>query len=172
METDANILIGLPGETKQDIEDTRAFLKTLDANWYRIYIATPLVGSEMFDICVKNNYLSGSYIGCDFKRAAIETEDFTAEYIKERVYELNLELNFVENSDFRLGNYETALRGFENTIRVKSDHAFAYYYAAKCCDLLSLKEKATDHKAKYREIIKESEFWRDYVDRFKLAPLE
>ena len=32
IDTDANILIGLPGETKQDIEDTRIFLKSLDAN--------------------------------------------------------------------------------------------------------------------------------------------
>lgn len=34
-------------------------------------------------------------------------------------YILNLELNFVENSDFRLGNYEMALKGFENAIRAK-----------------------------------------------------
>ena len=30
IDTDADVLIGLPGETKQDIEDTRAFLKTLN----------------------------------------------------------------------------------------------------------------------------------------------
>ncbi|MGC9197170.1 MAG: radical SAM protein, partial [Syntrophobacteraceae bacterium] len=131
IDTDANILIGLPGETKQDIEDTRAFLKTLDATWFRIYVATPLVGSEMLDTCIKNKYLKGSYIGCDFKKAVVETRDFTAEYIQEKAYALNLELNFVENSDMRLGNYAAALKGFENTIRVKSDHAFACYFAAK-----------------------------------------
>jgi len=39
--TDVNILIGLPGETKQDIEDSRKFLKTINANWFRINVATP-----------------------------------------------------------------------------------------------------------------------------------
>ena len=57
-------------------------------------------------------------------------------------YILNLELNFVENSDFRLGNYEMALKGFENAIRAKNDHALAYYYAAKCCEKLGDSEKA------------------------------
>jgi radical SAM superfamily enzyme YgiQ (UPF0313 family) len=172
IDTDANILIGLPGETKQDIEDTRAFLKTLDATWFRIYIATPLVGSEMFDTCIRKKYLKGDYIGCDFKRAVVETEDFTAEYIQEKAYSLNLELNFVGNSDFRLGNYETALRGFENTIRVKSDHAFAYYFSAKCCKMMHLDEKYLAYKAKYKEIIEESAFWRDYATRFNLVELE
>lgn len=172
IDTDANILIGLPGETKQDIEDSRAFLKTLDATWFRIYIATPLVGSEMFDICLKNNYLKGSHIGSDFKRAVIETEDFTAKYIKEKAYSLNLELNFVGNSDFRLGNYETALKGFENTIRVKSDHAFAYYFAARCCKMMNMEEKYLAYKTKYQEIIEESAFWKNYANQFNLVALE
>ncbi|MDD2890486.1 MAG: radical SAM protein [bacterium] len=172
IDTDINILIGLPGETKQDIEDTRSFLKTIDATWFRIYVATPLVGSEMFDICIKNNYLKGDYIGCDFKKAVIETEDFTAEYIQEKAYYLNLELNFVGNSDFRLGNYEAALKGFENTITIKNDHAFAYYFAAKCCKKLNLKDKYSEYKIKYQKIITDSEFWKDYEKRFNLVALE
>jgi len=170
--SDVTILIGLPGETKQDIEDTRAFLKTLDATWFRINIATPLVGSEMLDICIKNNYLKGSYIGCDFKDAVIETEDFTTEYIKEKAYSLNLELNFVGNSDLRLGNYEKALKGFENTIRVKSDHAFAYYFAAKCYKMMNLDEKYLAYKAKYQELIEKSAFWKNYANQFNLVALE
>ena len=170
--TDVAILIGLPGETKQDIEDTRLFLRTINATWFRINVATPLVGSEMLDICIKKNYLKGDYIGCDYKRAIIETEDFTAEYLQEKVYSLNLELNFVNNSDFRLGNYDLALKGFENTIRVKNDHAFAYYFAAKCCKMMNLKEKYLTYKTKYQEIIKESEFWKNYAKTFNLTALE
>jgi len=169
---DVAILLGLPGETKKDIEDTRAFLKTLDATWFRINIATPLVGSEMLEICLKKNYIKGDYLDCDFKRAVVETEDFTPEYLQEKIYALNLELNFVGNSDFRLGNYGTALKGFENTIRVKNDHALAYYCAAKCCKKLNLAGKYLEYKAKYGAIVKSSAFWRDYAKQFDLAPLE
>ncbi len=169
---DVAILIGLPGDTKQDIEDARVFLKTLNATWFRINIATPLVGSEMLDTCVKRKYLKGEYIGCDYKRAIVETEDFTVEYLQEKIYSLNLELNFVENGDFRLGNYETALKGFENTIRVKDDHAFAYYFAAKCCKKMNLDKKYLEYKVKYQKIIEESIFWRKYVSQFGLVMLE
>ncbi len=171
IDTDANIVIGLPGETKQDIEDSRTFLKTLDATWFRIYVATPLVGSEMLDICIRKGYLKGNYIGCDFKRAVVETEDFTPEYIQEKAYSLNLELNFVGNSDFRLGNYGAALKGFENTIRIKNDHALAYYFAAKCYDMMNDHHKYQAYKVKYQEIINMSELWRNYANQFNLTTL-
>lgn len=172
IDTDANIIVGLPGETKQDIEDARSFLKTLYATWFRIYVAVPLVGSEMHQICVQKKYLKEGHIKGDFKKAVIETEDFTAEYIQEKAYELNLELNFVENGDFRLGNYARALKEFENTIKVKSDHAFAYYFAARCYRMLNKDEKYLGYKARYEEITKQSAFWRNYAGQYGLAPLE
>lgn len=170
--TDVAILIGMPGETKQDIEDTRIFLKTLDATWFRINIATPLVGTEMLDICLKNNYLKGNYIDCDFKRAIVETEDFTADYIQEKVYALNLELNFVSNSEYRLGNYEAALLSFENTLRVKDDHAFAYYYAAKCYKQMGKVDRYQAYKSSYQKIVDQSTFWNKYVNEFDLSALD
>jgi len=166
--TNVNILIGVPGETKQDIEDTRSFLKTINANWFLIFCAAPLVGSEMFDICREKNYLKGNYINCDYKKAVVETEDFTAEYIQEMAYILNLELNFVENSDFRLGNYKMALKGFENAIRAKNDHAIAYHYAAKCHEKLGNQEKAQQYMSSAK-IAAEKPFWRKYVDMFNIT---
>lgn len=162
--TNVNILIGLPGETKQDIEDARAFLKTINANWFLIFCANPLVGSEMLDICLKKNYLKSSYIDCDYKKAIVETEDFTAEYIQEMAYILNLELNFVKNSDYCLGDYKMALKGFENAIRAKSDHAIAYYYAALCYDKLGDADKAHHYMNTAKKIAAEKPFWRKYVD--------
>ena len=166
--TNVNVLIGLPGETKQDIEDARAFLKTINANWYLIFCATPLVGSEMYDICKANNYLTDDYSGCDYKQAAISTEDFTAQYIQEMAYFLNLELNFVQNSDFRLGHFDVALKGFESAIRAKSDHAFAYAYAAKCYTHLGDLEKAKRYSEIAETIVQENIFWKNYLEKFNL----
>ena len=165
--TNANILIGLPGETKPDIEDTRTFLKTIKANWFMIFCANPLVGSEMYDICKKKNYLTEDFIGYDYRKAVVETEDFTAEYIQETAYFLNLELNFVENSDFRLGNYKTALTGFNNAIKVKSDHAIAYYYASKCYEKLGDMARANEYLSQAKLFAKEP-FWRKYINLFKI----
>lgn len=165
--TNVNILIGLPGETKADIEAARSFLKTISANWFIILVATPLVGTEMLTICLEKNYLTASHIDCDYKKAIIETEDFTAEYIQEMAYILNLELNFVCNADVRLGNYGTALIGFENAIRAKNDHALAHYYAAHCYEKLGNAEKASHHMARARTEAQKP-FWQKYIDMFQI----
>ncbi|MFH1387621.1 MAG: radical SAM protein [bacterium] len=166
--TNVNILIGLPGETKQDIQDARDFLKTINANWFLIFCANPLVGSEMFDICREKKHLKGDHIDCDYKKAVVETEDFSAEYIQDMAYIMNLELNFVENSDFRLGNYAIALKGFESAIKAKDDHALAYFCAARCYDKLGERGKAGQYMSKAKEIVKNSAFWRKYAEMFNL----
>lgn len=165
--TNVNILIGLPGETKQDIEDARSFLKDIYGNWFLIFCANPLVGSEMFDICLKKGYLKKSYVGCDYKNAIVETEDFTAKYIQEMAYIMNLELNFVENSDFRLGHYQMALKGFENAIKAKNDHAIAYYYASKCYEKIGDIKKAKRYMACAKSY-SQKPFWRKYIEMFQI----
>ena len=169
MYTDINILIGLPGETKQDIEDTRVFLKSIHANWFRIMVATPLVGSELLDICIKKNYVNAGYINCNYKKAVIETEEFTAEWIQEKAYTLNLELNFVANGDFVLGDYKMALRGFEAAINAKNDHAIAYYYAAQCHKKLGNFDKARKYASIARQIVDKDPLWRKYTNMFNIT---
>jgi len=73
---------------------------SINANWFKIFCASPLVGSEMYEICQKKGYLKEGYIGSNYRRAAIETEDFTADYIQKKAYMLNLELNFVSEKPF------------------------------------------------------------------------
>jgi hypothetical protein len=65
-----------------------------------------------------------------------------------------------------------ALKGFENAIRAKNDHAFAYYFAAKCYLKLGLDEKYEDCKLKYEDIISKSMFWSRYAIQFGLNALE
>ena len=89
-----------------------------------------------------------------------------------KAYELNLELNFVLNGDMRLGNYAKALANFENAIRVRSDHAFAYYYASTCCCYLGDDVKERLYFRKYLKIIRESTFWRNYAREYYLEPEE
>lgn len=167
--SDINILIGLPGETRKDIEDTRSFLKTINANWFRVMVATPLAGSEMFDICIKRNYLKHGYLDCNYKKAVVETEEFTAEWIQEKAYLLNLELNFVCNTDFKFGRYRIALKGFENAIAAKNNHAIAYYYAAQCYKELGELDKAQQYMNTAKRVIEEDSLWRKYANMFNIV---
>ena len=167
--TTVNAIIGFPGETKQDIAQTRAFLKTLPANWFTVFCANPLVGSELCDICKKDGKIKLKKTGSDYKTAIIETDEFSAEYIQEIEYLSNLELNFVHNNDMRLGEYESALKGLETAIRSRSDHVFAYHYAAQCYEKLGSAEKSKRYSAHANQLLQQSVFWRKYADMFKIA---
>ncbi len=106
-------------------------------------------------------------MGADYRKAVIETEDFTADYIQEMQYIMNLELNFVYNNDIRLGEYDLALKGLLNVIRVKSDHAFAYYYASLCYIGKKNHQKAEEfilNAIKYCQ----TDYWWKYIDYFEL----
>ncbi len=169
--TNTNIMIGMPGETKADLDESRMNLRKVQTNWFNIACASPLVGSEMYEIAAKKNYIKINTLGSDYRTAVIETEDFTPEYIQEYQYMMNLDLNFVHNTDVRLGEYELALKAFKNVIRIKFDHAFAHYYAAICyknLDELSLYEK---HLSKYKEY-SQSAFWQKFVKLFGLPEYE
>lgn len=166
--TNTNILIGMPGETKEDIEEARVNLRTrVPTNWFHIVCASPIVGSEMHQIALENNYIQGDTLGADYRKAVINTPDFTAEYIQDMQYLMNLELNFVYNNDIRFKQYDIALKGLLNAIRVKDDHAFGYFFAALCFHALGNSESSESYLEKYLVHSKDS-FWKKYIDYFSL----
>lgn len=166
--TNTNILIGIPGETKEDIEETRKSLRTINSNWFHINCTSPLVGSEIHAKSKKFGYIRGETLGADYKVAAIETPELSIDYIQDMQYALNLELNFVCNNDMRLGQHQTALLGFENVISIKNDHAFAWFYAGECHRALGNDKKAEEYKVKFQEYAA-LPFWKKYIDMFELT---
>ncbi len=169
--TKTNILIGMPGETKEDIEETRHNLRKIKTNWFSIACASPLVGSEMHDVAKENGYINissgGGGKGSDFHFAVITTEDFTPEYIQKMQYILNLELNFIYNNDMEIGDWATALIGFKNCIHVRSDHAFAHYYAALCYQNLGDDKNCEIHKKEFT-VCANTPFWKAHIKDFHL----
>ena len=171
----SNILIGLPGETKESIEKGLEYLLTTSIDWFQCFVVAPLPGSELYKTCEENGYLVANYdiSSMDYKKCLIKTEDFTPEYIEKKTYEMNLTLNFVNNYNMRTGNYSVALKFFERiATSVIGTHAFAYYFAAKCCMKLHLDEKYLLNKAKYEELISKYSFWSEYAAQFNLQALE
>jgi anaerobic magnesium-protoporphyrin IX monomethyl ester cyclase len=165
--TNTNILIGMPGETKADLEEARINLRKVKTNWFNIACASPIVGSDMHNLAVEKGYIKFDTLGSDYRKAVIQTEDFTPEFIQETQYLMNLELNFVHNNDVALGEFETALKAFKNVIRIKPDHAFAYYFAAQCYQGMGDQEACESHMAAYHEHAAQP-FWQKYVEHFQL----
>jgi len=122
-------------------------------------------GGSWIELVVTKDYLSLQHALIKIKQN--ETEDFEAKYIQKTMYSLNLELNFIENSDVKAGNFSVALNSFENVIRAKSDHAIAYYSAAKCHRGLGNLEKAKEYEALALKYSK-SDFWSKHFTYFNI----
>jgi radical SAM superfamily enzyme YgiQ (UPF0313 family) len=77
----AYFILGLPGETHDTIKETIKFAGKINPDYVNFHIATPFPGTELYDIALKNNWLSSTDWN-DFEEegsAVLRTEDLTAE---------------------------------------------------------------------------------------------
>ncbi len=77
---DAMFVIGLPGETKAEIEETIRYALALGLDDVSFFIATPYPGTELYERCRANGWLTPDYDLAQLqvhKRGFIQTPDFT-----------------------------------------------------------------------------------------------
>lgn len=135
------LVIGFPGETKKDIEDTVKFglhlAKEYKTRISGAMIATPLIGTELYEICKKNNLFGRKPIPKSFYNATgkeadgmIYTVDFTPadlkkinHYFVKKAYSLMLWRTFSHPSEFiklvkNIGSFNNALLYFKRLIGI------------------------------------------------------
>jgi len=86
----------------------------------------------------------------------------------EITYSMNIELNFVYNSNIRLNKFDVALESFLNVIKVKEDHAIAHYYAGVCHERLYNFNAASFEYEKALHFLNQDSFWEKYVSQFNI----
>ncbi|NTV89620.1 MAG: B12-binding domain-containing radical SAM protein, partial [Clostridiales bacterium] len=127
----AFIVTGLPGETDAHRIETRQMLYDVGFDWVKIFIAIPIAGSRLFDICKANGYLKNeNYSNFITTKCVISTPDINAEKLENDVYLMNLDINFVNNFNTRNHRYEKAIIYFDNIAKRYPHHAFAHYALA------------------------------------------
>jgi|YelNatPaOPRAMG01_1025707.scaffolds.fasta_scaffold31160_2 magnesium-protoporphyrin IX monomethyl ester (oxidative) cyclase len=89
-------IIGLPGETKEDIKATIKYaykLRRLGADKFYFSYAMPLYGTKLYEMAVKMGYLSEEF--SDDALSAVEPLIETSEFSKEDLIKLSIEANNV-----------------------------------------------------------------------------
>lgn len=163
----AFIVIGFPGEKEEHREESRRFLETSGFDWYSIVCATPIKGSRLYDMCVKNHYIEEDVRAeSGFYCSVIRTEDFTPEEITRKAYLLNLHLNFIHNCNYENGNYKTAYKYFRYVTQKFPFHAIAFYMLAKTEHELGM-PNWEQHMERFQELSKTGE-WKEYAEHFHL----
>jgi len=165
----AFFIIGFPGETMEEIEETISFMKSVGFNWNAIMIATPLKGSELYAHCKDNDLLiSDKLEDFHFGKCNIKLPHSTPQEMEDLRYRANLEVNFIENYDLVNGYPEIALIGFQDVISRVPNHAFAYYYASLCYRMMDQTDLGKACLEKYEDLLDSSSEWRKYSALFNL----
>jgi anaerobic magnesium-protoporphyrin IX monomethyl ester cyclase len=170
--TCAFFVIGLPGETRGERQETRDAIFDWGLDWSFFNYATPLRGSELFRQCKENNWIDEKYLpigAIDMTDYVITAPGMDKDEIKQTVFEMNLDLNFVNNHNLRAGNLTTAYQAFREVIGRHPGQPFAQYFLAKCMEAMgSSKAKVDKHYENYRNIITSSKTWHDAAAKFGL----
>lgn len=79
-------VVGLPGETKQEMQDSFDFPYKVKLDWAEYSMATPHYGTELRKICQENNYLI-NHTDTDLyaRKPLINTPEFSARWLKNKV---------------------------------------------------------------------------------------
>ena len=177
IQVQAFIVIGLPGETDEHRLETLNMLKDVGFDWVHIFIAIPVVGSRLYDVCINNNYLvdndannMNNMINHITSKANIKTPTIDPEKIEKYAYYMNLYINFANNYNIKQGNYEKAKSFFENITKKYPNHAFAYYYLAKTQSHLDVKLSTVmnNYDTAY-EIIETDNTWKEYAKQLEIV---
>ena len=163
------VVTGLPGEREEDRNETVRLIKELGIDWTSFHTATPFKGSRLYDICVENGYVKEEDINnSDMKHAVINMPDMSADYITEKTYLMNLELNFANNYRMKIGDFETAIVWFNEVIKKYPEHALAHYYISKAYKGMNDTNSAERHFMMFEKIVSHNDDWLKYAKYFSL----
>ncbi len=170
----AFIVLGLPGEMDEHREETKNMLIEVGIDWAYIFLAVPIAGSQLYDICEQNDYL----IEKDFSKhlvssATIKAPGVDPEKIQKEMYLMNLEVNFIKNWNVHNGHFDIALPYFENMIRKYPKHAFGYFVLYKIYQKLNYKlEELNLIKEQFNDLITSNDEWKEYSKIFGISKID
>lgn len=167
----AFIVLGLPGEMHEHRLETMDMLQNVGFDWVHIFIAIPIVGSRLYDICIDNNYLVNNNM-CDhmISKANIKAPGVDPAEIEDFAYYMNLSVNFVNNFNMSQEEYKEAAISFQNVVQKYPDHAFAHYFLSKVYEHMNLNnELVRKHMIAFTNSVKNNKMWKRYANIFKLV---
>lgn len=161
------IVIGLPGEQDEHREETLQMLLDCGFDWVHVYLAMPIFGSRLYDICVENGYIENAK-SQDFvaTKSVIRAPGVDPVKLEAFAYEMQIRVNFVENHNIKIGRYDVPVDYMKNVVSKYPDHAFGHYYLAKCYRATGRGALADEHLARFGDICGRDEWWRGMAAKY------
>jgi len=161
------IVIGLPGEQDEHREETLQMLITCGFDWVHVYLAMPIFGSRLYDICVDKGYIDNPK-SQDFvaTKSVIRAPGVDPVKLESFAYEMQLRVNFVENHNMKIGRYDVPIDYLKNVVNKYPDHAFGHYFLAECYRATDNEQLAEQHFVRFADICEQDAWWRDMAGKY------
>jgi anaerobic magnesium-protoporphyrin IX monomethyl ester cyclase len=164
---------GFPGEREEDRQTTLKFIKEVGVDWSLFNFASPLRGSALYNICKENGWIDEQFLGIgnvDTTEYIIRAPGIDPEHIQNQTYQMNLEVNFVDNYRMRTGDFATAARCFEEVIERHPHHPFAHYFLSKAyASMGKSSEQVQSHMDTFNRIVGDDPSWQIHARHFGLG---
>ena len=175
----SGFIIGFPFETKQDIIKTFEYSKKLELDWAVYNNFRPFPGTELYDLCVEQGIIKKfTFENCDESthsygsdESHFDGKDWTKKWLMEKIYDYNVDVNFLNSYNLKTGNYRQALYDFEYVIGNVKDHAIAHRQASVAASKLNLSEKAKYHAKEEKRIMSNPNMFQKYYKEFSINPI-
>jgi radical SAM superfamily enzyme YgiQ (UPF0313 family) len=121
-----DFIIGLPGETRETIENTIEFAKELDVETIQVSVAHAYPGTELYDYAMKNGFMVADTKMVDdggHQLAQIQYPGLPADYLLESVHRFYDEYYFRPKAVFRILR-KAAFNGVERKRLYKEAKSF------------------------------------------------
>jgi anaerobic magnesium-protoporphyrin IX monomethyl ester cyclase len=143
-------ILGFPGETKEQMQRTVDYARNLGADWCTFIIATPLIGSVMYDQFVELDCIPEDFFlqaNTIFSEREFDTPEISAAELNEFAYRANLDINFINNCNKVTGQYEKAIAIYRDIVQTYPFHIIGRYCIMQCQRRLgNLEEAAATEK--------------------------
>jgi tetratricopeptide (TPR) repeat protein len=142
-------------------------LLTCGFDWVHVYLAMPIFGSRLYDICVDKGYIDNPK-SQDFvaTKSVIRAPGVDPVKLEAFAYEMQLRVNFVENHNMKIGRYDVPIDYLKNVVNKYPDHAFGHYFLAKCYHAMDSHKQAQEHLSQFAEICEHDDWWRDLAEKY------
>lgn len=163
-------IFGFPGETKEMMAESEKYIESLGADWYDFFVATPLIGSDMYDSFIKRGYITDDSLtwksGFFWKRN-FDTVEIGAEELNNYVYRLNLKYNFLENVNRRSGRFVEAIEIYEGILNKYPYHVIGWYCKAECFKSMGDVDKECSTREHLTALIRLDKRAKEMFEKYK-----
>ena len=126
----ANFIFGFPTETKEIMEESANYMRSIESDWFQIFTAIPFIGTSLHEQLLERGILKKRFDEDLWERTRYGERDFdmdtiTKEDLADYTYALNLELNFVKNFNIKRGKFDRAAKMINEILRNYPTHVFA-----------------------------------------------